>query len=63
MAEALCVVCRARFAADRVGLCPNCGAVICPLCGAHERIILLGTFVVPQTEAASVRASVWGRAN
>ena len=59
----VCTVCRSTFSAFVVKPCPECGECLCPVCGRHGELPMIGTFVIPPELAASVRASVWGRAN
>ena len=59
----VCMVCRSRFFASIVRCCPECGECRCPVCGVHGELPMIGTFLIPQEIAASVRASVWGRGN
>lgn len=44
-------------------VCENCDQRTCPNCGTCGTIEPFGTWTVSLPNAASVRASVWGRAN
>jgi hypothetical protein len=66
----VCRVCALRFdrqpdARERVLhalICEDCQAPICPNCMSHDVYDLIDFIVdVPLAQAASVRASVWGR--
>ena len=63
MPRCVCLVCRAHFVA--VGIClDDDGCAMCPVCGhVGIELVLDITFYVAPESAASVRASVWGRAN
>jgi hypothetical protein len=61
--DAVCTVCRSHLAIGVAQVCDECDQVICPVCGSHGTLALRGEWVVPLEHAASVRASVWGRAN
>lgn len=66
----VCRVCALRFdrapgaRADQLWAlaCEDCGGIVCPNCRSHDVYDIVGTMIhVPQAQAASVRASVWGR--
>jgi predicted RNA-binding Zn-ribbon protein involved in translation (DUF1610 family) len=61
----VCITCRSRFRANEVVNCPDCGDLRCPRCGMHGGMYTIEArpYNVPPYLAASVRASVWGRAN
>ena len=59
----VCTVCRAHLVMAVARFCDDCDQAICPRCGSHGTVALLGAWLVPPDQAASVRASVWGRAN
>lgn len=61
--DCVCTVCRAHLVMGIVRICDECGQMICPNCALHGTVALFGAWLVPQAQAASVRASVWGRAN
>ena len=63
MTDCVCLVCRSHLVRALLVSCAECGLWVCPACGTHGEIASFGTYVVPQSHAASVRASVWGRAN
>jgi len=44
--------------------CEDCQSCLCPNCNSHDVYDLIDVIVhVPPSQAASVRASVWGRGN
>lgn len=63
MRDCICRVCRTRLLAMLLTGCPECGLYICPTCSTHGSVLPFGTFVVPPEAVATVRASVWGKAN
>jgi hypothetical protein len=66
-----CMVCRGAFHANSQApdelwaiICEDCGNWICPVCKSHDIVGLASRIVtVHPSNAASVRASVWGRPN
>lgn len=61
--DCVCVVCRTHLAIALLATCDDCGCWICPVCGTHGQVMPFVVMDVPPSHAASVRASVWGRAN
>lgn len=63
MSDCVCLACRTHLIATLLTACGECSTFVCPACGTHGKIIPFGAYVVPPAQAASVRASVWGRPN
>jgi hypothetical protein len=67
----ICACCGERFdrsiirPGERMAqICEECGGFLCPTCGSHAIYdIAAEAIAVPARFAASIRASVWGRAN
>jgi len=66
MIQLVCVTCTHHWllALGNVVVCEDCQQHLCPRCLSHDIANANGEVVlVPQSHAASVRASVCGRAN
>ena len=61
--DSVCIVCRTHLATELLVVCDECGCWVCPACGTHGQVAAFGVMDVPPSHTASVRASVWGRAN